>query len=319
MSWKRRSAIASLLVLVSCGGGGSGSGAGSVVAPPAPTPSPSPTPTFTYGSFDLAVDRVYAGQVASVSTTQRYVSDVAPFYAIESQDAALQTNRGALELAYAANRTAVIRFGGETVSFASADVTTNVADGVVWRRPRDTTRRGDSLSLGRLAPRYQYLYSAVQEISEDVRQPNTAAAFRDTFRYFLIGERTREGDAPTSGTSTYPILLSTTAVGRNRGGGFAVSNGTLTIDHGTGAVRATLAAEQSSVITGTPPVRATLVLAGTLTSSGIAGAISSPDSGYTGSFNGDLFGPRAVETGLVLTLARADGDRAAGVIYGRRN
>ena len=313
--------MASSLVLVSCGGSGGsgGSGSGSVVVPtPAPTPSPTPTPTFTYASFDLSVDRVYAGQVASASTTERYVSDTAPFYAVESQDAALQTNRGALELSVAANRTAVIRFGGETVSFAAADVTNSSADGITWRRGRDTVRRGDALSFARFAGRYDAVYLVVQEISEDVRQPGTAAAFRDTTRYFLIGERTRDGDVPTTGTSRYAIDLGTTPVGRVRVSGFSVSNGVLTVDHATGAVSGTFAAAQSSTVTGAEPERATLVFSGTLTASGIAGTITSADSGYSGAFTGDLFGARGVETGLVFTLSRADGARAAGRVFGRR-
>ncbi|MET0269933.1 MAG: hypothetical protein ABW173_05845, partial [Sphingomonas sp.] len=281
-------------------------------------PAPAPTPTFTYVDFDLSQDRVFAGQVASASTTERYTSDVAPFYTIESQDASLERNRGALELAYAASRSLVIRFAGETVTFAPADVQSSSGEGIVWRRARDTSRRGDAATFGRLQ-NHRYVYVAVQDIDEDVRQPNTAAAFRTTTRYLLIGERTRDGDVPTSGMSSYEAFLGTTTVGRNRGGGLTLSGGgTLSVDHATGTFNARLNVVQGSIPTGTEPERATLVLEGTVTTSGVTGTITSPDSGYTGQFTGDLFGPRAIETGMVLTLSRPDGTRAAGRLFGRR-
>lgn len=323
MRQNRLSVLVSALALGSCGGGGGSDTPISVVPGPTPAPVPTPTatptppPTFTYSNFDLTHDRVFAGQVATASTLERYTSDSAPFYTVESQQASLQTNREELEFAFGADRSLVIRFGGEVVNFFAADVQNSTTDAVIWKRVRSATMRGDAATLSRL-PNVQYIYNGFQAIDEDVREPNTASAFRETTRYLLIGERTLEGDAPTAGTSSYSVMLNTTAVGRNRGGGFAVTNGVLMIDHASGAVSARLTAYQESYVTGTTPETATLVLAGMLTSSGISGTISSPDSGYTGVFNGDIFGPRAIETGLVLTLSRADGVQVAGRIFGHR-
>ena len=314
--------VACALTLGSCGGGGSESTNPIAVVPgpvatPSPAPSPAPSPTFNYTSFDLSQDRVFAGQVATGITIERYTSNTAPFYSIEAQDALLQTNRGALELSFGASKSLVTRLGGEAVSFGPADVQFSNSDGITWRRTRDATRRGEAMTFSRY-PNAQYIYNAVQEISEDVTEPNKPSAIRDTKQYFLVGERTREGDAPTTSVTNYTVMLDTTLVGRNRGGGFTVSGGMLTVDQSSGTVSAKLSATQASYPSGATPESATLVFNGTVSSSGIAGSISSPDGSYTGAFNGDLFGPGASEAGLVFTLRRPDGVRAAGRLIGRR-
>jgi hypothetical protein len=266
----------------------------------------------------LAADRSFVGQLVTVRTTERYVSDTAPFYAIEAQDAELRPARSAAEWDYRASRSISVRLPSETVALTATDVSRSDANSVEWRRPLVGSTRGDAALLARLSP-YEYVYVATQDTREDVRTPGTSAAYRDTTRYGLLGERTRDGDAPTAGTTTYAALLTTSPVARNRGGGFTVFDApTIVVDHATGQVTARFNAVQQSYVTGTEPARATLVFTGTLTASGLTGTITSPDTGYTGSFAGDLFGPRAVEMGLVFTLSRPDGDRAAGRLFGRR-
>lgn len=320
--------MSSALCLVACGGGGGSEGSIQVVPAPAPsttpapmptaTPTPTPAPTFTYGSFDLSQNRVFAGQVATVTTVERYTSDTAPFYSVESQQASLQTSPSTLELSYDASKFLVIRFAGETAVFNPAEVSFTNADGVKWQRTRTVTARGDAATFARF-PNMEYVYIAEQQVDEDAREPNAAAASRDTMRYFLIGERTRDGDIPLSGTTNYAVDLNTTRVGRNRGGGFSVfGDVALAVDHANGSVTARLSAQQGSYTTGTTPETATLVFSGIISANGISGAITSPDSSYTGVFTGNLFGPRGIEAGMVFTLTRPDGVRAAGRLFGRR-
>lgn len=318
--------MSAALCLVACGGGGGSEGSVQVVPAPVPSPTPAPMPTatpippptFTYGSFDILQNRVFAGQVATVTTVERYTSDTAPFYSVESQQASLQTSRSALELSYDASKLLVIRFAGETAVFNPAEVSFTNADGVKWQRTRTVTARGDAATFARF-PNMEYVYIAEQQVDEDAREPNAAAAFRDTMRYFLIGERTQDGDIPLSGTTSYAVDLNTTRVGRNRGGGFSIFGAVaLAIDHANGSVTARLSAQQGSYITGTTPETATLVFSGTISPNGISGVITSPDSSYTGVFTGNLFGPRGIEVGVVFTLTRPDGVRAAGRLFGRR-
>jgi hypothetical protein len=319
-------ATALLLFNTSCGSGDGGSTSMPVAVTPSPTPTPSatPTPTFTYGTFDLEANRSLVGQLATVRTTVRYVSDTSPFYAIESQDAELRPARYAAEWDYQANRSIFVRLPSETVALTATDVSGSEASsnvtGVQWRRPRVGSTRGDAAAFARLAP-YEYLYFVSHEADEDVRTPGTASAFRQTFQYGLVGERTRDGDAPTAGTTTYAATISTSAVARNGGSGFASADAptfAITVDHATGQVVARFNAYQPGTVTGTQSARATLVFTGTVTAGGLIGTITSPDTGYTGTFAGDLFGPQAVEIGLVFTLSRPDGDRAAGRLVGRR-
>lgn len=291
---------------------------------PSATPTPTPSPTFAYGTFDLEANRTLVGQLATVRTTERYVSDVAPFYAIESQDAELRSARNAAEWDYRANRSIFVRLPSETVELTAAEVSRSDASsdvaGVQWQRPRSASTRGDSAFFARVAP-YEYVYFVSQRASEDVRTPGTASAFRETVHFGLVGERTREGDAPTVGSTTYAANIATSSVARNRGSGFTSADAptfTIEVDHSTGQVFARFNAVQQGYVTGTEPARATFVFTGIVTAGGLVGTITSPDSGYTGSFAGDLFGPRALEIGLLFTLSRPDGDRAVGRLVGRR-
>lgn len=315
-----------LLLNASCGGEGGSSSVMPVVSDPTPAPSatPTPAPTFAYGTFDLEANRTLVGQLVTVRTTERYVSDVAPFYAIESQDAELRSARNAAEWDYQTGRSIFVRLPSETVALTAADVSRSDVNsnviGVQWQRPRVGSTRGDAAIFARVAP-YEYVYFASHTASEDVRTPGTAAAFRDTIDYGLVGERTRDGDAPTAGTTTYAATMGTSPVARNRGSGFASADAptvTIEVDHSTGHVSARFNAVQQGYVTGTEPARATFVFTGTVTAGGLVGTIASPDSGYTGSFAGDLFGPRALEIGLVFILSRPDGDRAVGRLVGRR-
>lgn len=317
-----------LLLNASCGSESGSSSVSPVVSPPTPapsaTPTPTPSPTFAYGTFDLEANRTLVGQLVTVRTTERYVSDVSPFYAIESQDAELRSARNAAEWDYRASRSIFVRLPSETVALTAADVSrsdvnSNVT-GVQWQRPRVGSIRGDAAIFARVAP-YEYVYFANHTAREDVRTPGTADAFRDTIDYGLVGERTRDGDAPTAGTTTYAATMGTSSVARNSGSGFASADAptfTIEVDHSTGHISARFNAVQQGYVTGTEPARATFVFTGTVTAGGLIGTITSPDSGYTGSFAGDLFGPRALEIGLVFTLSRPDGDRAVGRLVGRR-
>jgi hypothetical protein len=209
----------------------------------------------------------------------------------------------------------VIRFEGKVVTFEPADIIQEVPGGIRWFRRRTPTQRGDGAVLS--STPQSFIFHAMQDIDEDVQGPGAASDNLQTTKYFLIGDRMAPAEIPTPGILSYSVTLETSVVGRNRGGGFAAP-GTLTIDFSQKTVTARLNATQSSYVTGTTPDCATLLFNGKISSTGISGNITSPDTEYTGAFTGDIFGPRAIETGLVFTLSRPDGVRAAGKLVARQ-
>ena len=331
-AFSSRHAGALLIILLAsgCGGGGSsGVGGGEPIGTPAPPSTPSPTPTPpptsqptpapspTYETvFDFARDQSFVTQVAEVRVTERYKADAPRFYVFESAQANLHSDVRAATIDYRAGpQSLTVAFGTETATFASQTLTDRTND--VLRYARNEPDLTTSFRLVRPAAGFRYLGIGTHAIFSSGFPDNGPKATFDVERLVLTGNPTLLSDLPTSGAATYSGPLITTTVSFDGGSGLNAS-GKLSFDFASSQVNGTFVASQGGWATGTTPVRATLVFAGSALNGYIRGKIASPDSGYSGEFVGRMFGPGGAEMGLLFTIVR-DGKGSAGQVAALKN
>lgn len=318
-------AMASCVALAACGGGGGGGGGAGPVsvtsggaATPAPTPSPSaspsptPTPSPPYAlAFDFAADRSFFAFGAELRQVGRYATAALSSWTVDETTVRLLTEDNMAMLTYtSSNQSLSANFARDTITFASSDNMSRSDQFLFYY----STAQQSSIRITRQNPAHLYVLQSRQELER--RLANGSRERLDRFGVF--GVATVAADLPTTGVSSYPVVLSSTAPTRNGVGGFTAS-GSLRVDHASGAVSGTLSATEL-VDSGLTPLRATLTFSGSVSpaSGEMDGTITSADSGFTGDFDGRLFGPRGVEAGAAFTLARSDGVRVAGGVVGRR-
>jgi hypothetical protein len=265
--------------------------------------------------FDFARDQLFETQVAEVRVTERYKSDVPPYYYFEAAIATLNQNFAAAKIDYrGASQLLTVTFGTETTEFPKTSIEFQTADGLQYHRLNDGEGRG--FRIVRPGPSFQY--------SSFSRQTHSGSGFPDAGskvgfdieRYFLLGAPTLVSDLPSTGTASYSAGLLTSTVTYDGGSGLG-ANGTLSFNFATHQVSGTFAATQGAWRTGTTPVSATLVFSGTEQNGTLKGQITSPNSGYVGEFVGRLFGPQGTELGLVFTIVR-DGKGSIGQLAAKK-
>ncbi len=308
--------------LTSCGGDNSSDPIAVVPAPtptPAPTPSPTPTPTPTPAptpaptydtAFDFSRDFSFFTQQSSVSSTS--LTGAAPSF-----NASLnQPTTSAVSY-----RRADGQFASNLDLFADTFIETNTALERRYVIPATANRRASSFSFR--VPSADYRYSAFGVYSLPLGRVLGTAQVVDTaeYRYQLIGVPTVVSDLPKTGSTTYPIRYSCSLLSGSTATSSAEILASMTINHATGAVTATLPNSAQSCFNNGPTFwPATLTFTGTIdnTTNQITGTISSVDSGFTGNFVGRLFGPAGVEAGLVFIVNRGGFALVAGQVLGRR-
>lgn len=310
----------SCVAVTACGGGsGGGSGGVPVVTGAATTPTPAPTPSSgpspapspspssppTYATaFDFASDRSFLAFGSELRSLSR------PGAPAELNLRLLASDNQAT-FAYAdATQSLNINFDRDAWAYAGGDNHSRSDQHLYWySQPRQS-----SVRIVRPAPAYAYVLLARQDIER--RTANGATEKVD--RLAVFGVPTLAADLPTTGTVSYPVVLTSTPPTPQDIGGF-YATGSLRIDYATGRVTGDLAAVESTT-NGRTPLRATLTFSGAVApATGLMkGTIDSADGGFSGNFDGRAFGPRAVEAGAAFTLTRADGTRVAGAVVGRR-
>jgi hypothetical protein len=282
------------LALASCGSdnGSAADGAGVVpitpVATPAPTPTPTPTPTSTatptsyLASFDFQSDRVFDGHITASST-----QTVPARLIYGAQDSGTITYTSANQALSAFGTTIVPGQMGATLA------RTNVS--LIYSYMAATS--GATLGIYRASADAMYVsYLRQDELVKPVQ----------ITRYALIGAPTLAADLPLTATSTYRVTVAQI--------GTSPTGQTLVVD---GANRR-VAGSVSVALTG-KPIDVSVSFQGTLDASTgrLDGVARTSDGAYVGVFHGRLYGPSAVEVGLIFNLIDADGNDLPGVLVGR--
>lgn len=302
--------VLAAIALASCGGGGSRPIA-TPVPPPAPPPAPPPP---VYASFAApAGDQQVPLTGVQVTNTVSYGVGI---LATVPETTAVGYSSGRLSISYnGAAGSYTVRDNARSSEFRPSDInpTDNTHGGAfVNYRHNRTPDAEDRLALyrptgggGEVALTYTTLAlwtRATVDLSGNVERVHHNAVWG------VGGFETVAGDMPRTGNATY--------IGPLRG--FDVTDAAravtgqsrLTADFAALTVQAEL-----SIIRGGFP---TLLLngAGQINSSRFSGALNG--GGYSGSYEGAFFGPRAAEMGLSFLVRDAAGRPIAGVGAGRQ-
>lgn len=320
--WRPTTAAAiAVLRLSGCGGGGSsGSTAPPVVVTPTPTPVPTPTPTpsptymeatdFTanrdYPGWGVRVVRTYTapapGSPSGTLGTSVYTADLAP------------ETRAAGFLYTASTKTYVVRWFSEERSYGP--VTSSLFQGLI---PTDTTAdfnfaRSHFRPTAATADYTRYL----GYVSWSTYEGNGNSAVNSVNRSYvsLFGTTTAPSDLPTTGTYRFnmpSLLLASDLSGYMIGGADGIL---LTVNWTSGAITGTFTLlPQPNAPAGTQPLVMTFSGTVNMGSSRVTGNITGP---YSGTFSGAVFGPRARELGIAMTLSNASGGKLAAVAGGKQ-
>jgi hypothetical protein len=132
----------------------------------------------------------------------------------------------------------------------------------------------------------------------------------------IFGTTTAPSDLPTTGTYRFNLpsgQLPTDLEGYIFGGAEGIL---LTVDWATGAITGTLTFQPApNAPAGAQPLVMTFSGTVNMGSSRVTGDITGP---YSGTFSGAVFGPRARELGIAMTLSNASGGKLAAVAGGKQ-
>jgi hypothetical protein len=284
------------LALSACGGGGTSNSGGTItVVPPTPTPTPtpSPPPSPSYQSArDFTQDRTAQDFGARIETFSPYGVPEKPKRILSL---ATTTALGAISFSYSAStRSYRVNYFSEARNFVrvqpyevpgySGDADYSPSD------PSPMQRYFRLVYNDTLNPSNNLQYVGISSWS-DVNTSDTDAGDsgeREIWRHQLYGAHTVVSDLPTTGTSTYrlyfPLAKSAFEVQINWASG-AVS----------GAARAICAQDEACPNGDVGEVKLNGSFDG---SNRVLGTISGA-AGYTGTFVGGFYGPRALEIGIV--------------------
>ena len=284
------------LALTSCGSDNGSAADGTGTAPitpvatptpppaPAPTPTPTPTPTSYRTSFDFQGDRVFDGLITA-STTQTVPAHLA-YGGLDSGT-----------ITYTAANQALSAFGTTIVPGQMGATLARTDANLIYTYMTATS--GATLGIYRASSDAMYVsYLRQDELVKPVQ----------ITRYALVGAPTLAADLPLTATSTYRVTVA--QIGTSPTGQTLVVDGTNR--RVTGSV--------SVALTG-KPIDVSVTFQGTLDASTgrLDGVARTSDGAYIGVFHGRLYGPSAVEVGLIFNLIDADGNDLPGVLVGRSN
>lgn len=293
------------LGLTACGGGGGTASAGSTPPSPAPTePAKNSNLTATQVSESYANRGAKLGFTAVKGTGQ-----------VDGRPAGGGTS---LTVAYdAAAQSYTITGDGQSQTFRPADIDSAASGAAVAFYARSAAGTTDSLALfkpGAANPTIALTYVSYGAWQRTVEQGTTIAA---TQRFFVYGVPTAASAMPTSGTASYATTLD--GFMANDTGLYSLTGASsFTADFSAGTVNVSLAPVGTEISTHAVRSFGTLTGNGTLTAASSSFASDLAGSGYSGSINGQFFGPGAAEMGGVFTFGNATG-AATGVIVGKKN
>ncbi|HEY0412728.1 MAG TPA: transferrin-binding protein-like solute binding protein [Allosphingosinicella sp.] len=308
---KLAAGAAAACLLSACGGGGTSGGVGIIPAPPPPPP-----PAATYPSFAALTSsqQVALTGIAVGRTDRSGAGGSTPgVNAIEARPYA----NGSLSIAYdAATNSYTIRDGAASQAFAAADLRPDFAfNGPAFQNYARGVGSAseDYLSLyrpggggGDVALTYTTLAMWTRlRFTDD----GTTTTTRTDATWGVGGFETVASDMPRTGGASYAGPLRGQYVN-----GTAVENVTgqarLVADFAAASVRADLFLNRSGA--------STLTVGGTGTIAAARFLGSLAGGGYSGTFDGAFFGPRAAEMGLSFSLAGSGAERIGGVGAGRQ-
>lgn len=324
MTFKRRAAIAALALLVSgCGGGGSGSNP-VMLAPggSTPTPTPTPTPAATYLTYgDHLADWTATTPYAVVQYVYKSVAGAPPDVML-SNTASVEGRM--LQLDFKGRPSIAASFAdfdrGKFVNFSDKDLYSD--DAVVGLfLMKDGGSTGLLLSYPRvqasITETYAFKYLFLPSLRYGYASNPGTSEFTTLSYSFIVGDKTKSYDLPKDrewpGYSYHAYMIA-----RDAGPGdpnFPISaSGSLDYSPTTGAVSGRLQYTEPG-----QPKATQLDLTGTVDEQThrLSGDIVSANGLYAGKFQGDFYGPKGKEVGLLYSVKRQDGGFAsAGQIYG---
>jgi len=305
-------AVASTLVLQACGGGGESSETpppiGNTPAPtPAPTPSPTPTPTPTgyVPANDFSKDRSFTAFGVAVTG--------ALDEGLPNTDGSIDTPSPAVGFDFsAATRTYSVRYNSDTLTAQTTLVEEDPAS-----PPLSADRFSDSRSLlVRSSGQDVFKYVGFLFWRTDTAAASNVPSTSIRKRRMVFGVRTEAGDIPKRGQSAYNGRITFPSIGQGTVDGFI----------GNSEVRLAIDWERGTM-TGTAQVtypfrpgidfhfsNTVFDINGTVDRSTGRISASIPQGVYNGPqrIEGALFGPAAVELGLVILDTDVNGGPVAG-------
>lgn len=321
----------SALMLSLAGCGGSDSGGSSTVPPrsspapvpvpvpvPVPTPPPAPAPSPTYAlATDFTADRDYPGWGVRLVSTYTAPPFGAPAGTVGTTvySATIADETRAAGFLYAAGtRTYTARWFSDTQSFGPAE--SRIYQGFL---PYDLVGASSFVRVPLRTSLAEQDYTRyVGSISWSIYTGNGNAVLNSESRDHnsIFGITTLPSDLPT-GTSVYRLNPSTRQVGLGTGYVIGSDAVVLTVDWATGNFTGTWTIDIAPTAPpGTPPLAFNLTGRINTGSSRLSGTATG--SGFTGTFTGAVFGPRAQEIGFAFELKNGSGALLVGVVGGKK-
>ena len=286
--------------LGACGGGGEATGSGgTVTVPPTPTPTPTPTPSPSYLSArDFTKDRAVDDFGARIETFRAYAS---PSGAERVLSIGTTTSLGGIGFTYTAAtkiyRATYINEVGEfsrirpyEIPYFVGDQDYDPSDPSPLRRYFRIVQKDDNIAQNNMD--YVGIVSWSDFVTDAVDSGERGD--REVYRYHLYGARTVASDLPKTGAVAYRLKIESLTDGIE-----------LEINWATGEIKGTSRVPCPTVETCPSGDLGDVSLAGRFDgASRILGTISG-SAGYTGTFVGSFYGPRALEIGIVGDLRHA--------------
>jgi hypothetical protein len=314
MKSKYFTALSAVLALTSgCGGGGEGNSGQTtpVTVPspgttPSPTPAPTPTPSPTYSTFEdfsqnWAMATPYAEIVLVRNSVTSFTMDV-------EARSTLNTRFDAADISYTGTpvKSAQVNdyVNSRYATFVESDLIYDQANAVVFNNRQNFVSY--SFGIGKntyfnnnyiIPSNFSFQYEEVQTGGAQIRYSTT--------RFFLTGYRTLPTDVPMSGQKTFRCYLDSSTVSYDGASGLR-GTANLIVDFNGNRLDGTFSTSQASWISGKSQVNANLTFSGTIDpiSHSLSGQITSSDSGFSGQFYGNFFGPQSAEIQLIFVMVR---------------
>ncbi|WP_198152595.1 hypothetical protein [Tsuneonella dongtanensis] len=289
---------------------------------PSPSPSPTPTPAATYKPvYDFSADFRYAliaaavERVGTISAGQFVQSSEGRSVDARAVDQFLSWNRASEMIA--------LDYGGAVSSFGPNLLASETVGGRQWRLLQNTPYVDETLTVSATTSTASLVSSESillvrQARDYDVSDGTGRRVKAD--RYAIGGATTIAGDLPSSGQVGYRFTAISTSPTRDGAGGFGTTADAV-FDFGATNFVLDLPLVQGSTVGGNQPVRINVRLRGTyVPSTGrFEGTAESPDSDYTGTFAGAMFGPRARQIGIVFVIGSPTRQSVVGSLTGLRS
>ena len=302
------SMVSLALMLGACGGGSTGGGGGPIsTPPPAPSPSQTPSPTPTPANTDLLrplVTESFSNK-AAIGTGSFPTNGTAP---TRTASAATLTVRYD-----AAANSYTITNGSRSQTFRSSDLSSQDSASRIFTRTSDNTTDTLLLTEPGTSGALTYQYVGTGSWQRTVESASTVNATIDAFVY---GVKTPAAAVPTTGNGSFAVDLIGSAGLTNYAG-----QGSLSVDFGTGDLLVDI--DVKEILDGgtIPPFTEAFSGNGKLSSgNGFTGIFRLPFfEQYSGTFDGQFFGPAADEVGAAFYgTGTLPGSAIVGTFMGRR-